>query len=195
MYKKKRIIVLFTKINSSNYWEKLSKFIKNLIIMQKIDDIDRKILDILIDNSRTPFTEIAKRLLISAGTVHVRVKKLEDAGIIKGSSLNLDYNLLGYNFVAYIGVLADRSGQTYDILESLKKIPHVTVAHLMTGKYNIICKIRAKDTKHAKDIIMEIERIEGIQRLESMISLEESINDKKRLMKSIFTELNPSDKG
>ena len=61
----------------------------------------------------------------------------------------------------------------------------------MTGKYNVICKIRAKDTKHAKDVIMEIEKIAGIQRLESMISLEESINDKKRLMKSIFTELTP----
>ena len=77
--------------------------------MQKIDDIDKKILDILIDNTRTPFTEIAKRLLVSAGTVHVRIKKLEDSGIIKGSSLNLDYNLLGYSFVAYIGILADRS--------------------------------------------------------------------------------------
>ena len=164
---------------------------KNLIIMQKVDDIDKKILDILIDNTRTPFTEIAKRLLISPGTVHVRVKKLEDSGIIKGSSLNLDYNSLGYSFVAYIGVLADRSGQTYDILDSLKLIPNVTVAHLMTGKYNIMCKIRAKDTRHAKDIIMEIEKISGIQRLESMISLEESINDKKRLMKSIFSELKP----
>jgi Lrp/AsnC family transcriptional regulator for asnA, asnC and gidA len=68
-------------------------------------------------------------------------------------SLNLDYTLLGYSFIAYIGVLADRSGQTYGILESLKKIPHVTVAHLMTGKYNVICKIRAKNTKHAKDVI------------------------------------------
>ena len=164
---------------------------KNLIIMQKVDDIDKKILDILIDNTRTPFTEIAKKLLISPGTVHVRVKKLEDSGIIKGSSLNLDYNSLGYSFVAYIGVLADRSGQTYDILDSLKLIPNVTVAHLMTGKYNIMCKIRAKDTRHAKDIIMEIEKISGIQRLESMISLEESINDKKRLMKSIFSELKP----
>jgi len=160
--------------------------------MQKIDDVDRKILDILVDNTRTPFTEIAKRLLVSAGTVHVRVKKLEDSGIIKGSSLNLDYNLLGYNFIAYIGVLADRSGQTYEILDALKKIPYCTVAHLMTGKYNVICKIRAKDTKHAKDIIMEIEKIPGIQRLESMISLEESINDKKRLMKTIFTELSPN---
>ena len=59
----------------------------------------------------------------------------------------------------------------------------------MTGKFNIICKIRAKSTLHAKDIIMEMERIDGISRLESMISLEESINDKKRLMKSIFSEL------
>ena len=160
--------------------------------MQKIDNVDRKILDILIDNTRTPFTEIAKRLLVSAGTVHVRVKKLEESGIIKGSSLNLDYELLGYRFVAYIGVLADRSGQSYEILDHLNKIPHCTVAHLMTGKYNVICKIRAKNTNHAKDIIMQIEKIPGIQRLESMISLEESINDKKRLMKTIFTELSPN---
>ena len=154
--------------------------------MQKIDDIDKKILDILIDNTRTPFTEIAKRLLVSAGTVYVRIKKLEDSGIIKGSSLNLDYNLLGYSFVAYIGILADRSGQTYEILDSLKKIPNVTVAHLMTGKFNIICKIRAKSTLHAKDIIMEMERIDGILRLESMISLEKSINDKKKVDEVYF---------
>ena len=57
----------------------------------KLDDVDHKILDLLIDNSRIPFTDIAKKLLISAGTVHVRVKKMEDAGIIKGSSLALDY--------------------------------------------------------------------------------------------------------
>ena len=62
----------------------------------KLDEIDHQILDILIDNMRTPFTDIAKKLLISAGTVHVRVKKMEDSGIIKGSSLTLDYKKLGY---------------------------------------------------------------------------------------------------
>ena len=55
----------------------------------KLDEVDHQILDILIDNTRVPFTDISKRLLISLGTVHVRVKKMEDAGIIKGSSLNL----------------------------------------------------------------------------------------------------------
>ena len=62
----------------------------------KLDEIDHQILDMLIDNTRTPFTDIAKKLLISAGTVHVRVKKMEEAGIIKGSSLTLDYVKLGY---------------------------------------------------------------------------------------------------
>ena len=94
--------------------------------MQKLDDVDRKILDILIDNTRTPFTDIAKRLLISPGTVHVRVKKMEDLGIIKGSSLTLDYKMLGYNFIAYVGILIDRSRRTYEIIQELEKINNET---------------------------------------------------------------------
>ncbi len=69
----------------------------------RLDEVDHQILDMLIDNTRTPFTDIAKKLLISAGTVHVRVKKMEEAGIIKGSSLTLDYVKLGYSFIALWG--------------------------------------------------------------------------------------------
>ncbi len=155
----------------------------------KLDDIDHQILDILIDNTRVPFTDISKRLLISAGTVHVRVKKMEDAGIIKGSSLNLDYEKLGYSFIAYIGIYLEKNSMTIQVLESLEAIPYITVAHITTGKFNIYCKLRARDTKHAKDLIFMIDDIDGISRTETMISLEESINDKKRLMHSIFNDL------
>jgi Lrp/AsnC family transcriptional regulator for asnA, asnC and gidA len=154
-----------------------------------LDEIDHQILDILIDNTRVPFTEISKRLLISAGTVHVRVRKMEDAGIIKGSSLNLDYVKLGYSFIAYIGIFLEKSHRTQFVIEELNKIPFVTVAHITTGKFNIFCKVRAKNTKNAKDIIFMIDDIEGVLRTETMISLEESINDKKRLMHTIFNEL------
>jgi len=154
-----------------------------------LDEIDHQILDILIDNTRVPFTEISKRLLISAGTVHVRVKKMEDAGIIKGSSLNLDYVKLGYSFIAYVGIFLEKTQKTEFVLEELNKIPYVTVAHITTGKFNIFCKVRARNTKNAKDIIFMIDDIEGVLRTETMISLEESINDKKRLMHTIFNEL------
>ena len=68
-----------------------------------IDEVDKKILMYLIDNTRMPFTEIAKKMNVSAGTIHVRVKKLEEAGIIKGTTLITDYDKMGYQFVAYVG--------------------------------------------------------------------------------------------
>ena len=155
----------------------------------KLDEIDHQILDMLIDNTRIPFTDIAKKLLISAGTVHVRVKKMEEAGIIKGSSLTLDYKKLGYSFIAYVGVFLQNTSQTKFVLERINQIPYVTVAHITTGKFNIFCKIRAQDTMHAKEIIFMLDDIDGVYRTETMISLEESINDKKRLMHKIFNEL------
>lgn len=155
----------------------------------RLDEIDHQILDMLIDNTRIPFTDIAKKLLISAGTVHVRVKKMEEGGIIRGSSLTLDYEKLGYSFIAYVGVFLQNTSTTKFVLERINEIPFVTVAHITTGKFNIFCKIRAKDTSHAKDIIFKLDDIEGVYRTETMISLEESINDKKRLMHRIFNEL------
>jgi len=155
----------------------------------KLDETDHQILDMLIENTRTPFTDIAKNLNISAGTVHVRVKKMEEAGIIIGSSLTLDYKKLGYSFIAYVGIFLQKTSQTQFVLERINEIPFVTVAHVTTGKFNIFCKIRAKDTTHAKEIIYQIDDIEGVTRTETMISLEESINDKKRLMHSIFKEI------
>ena len=155
----------------------------------KLDEIDYKVLDLLIDNSRIPYTDIAKKSLISAGTVHVRIKKMEDAGIISGSSLKLDYKKLGYTFIAYIGIFLEKTHLTNEVLEKLNSIPFVTVAHITTGRFNIYCKIRSKNTNHAKEIIFMIDDIDGVSRTETMISLEESINDKKRLMHKIFNEI------
>ena len=83
----------------------------------KLDEIDHQILDLLIDNTRTPFTDIAKQLDISAGTVHVRVRKMEEIGIIKGSTLTVDYDRLGYTFIAYVGIFLERNHQAQFVLD------------------------------------------------------------------------------
>ncbi len=67
-----------------------------------LDEIDHQILDVLIENARPPFTDIAKKLLVSAGTIHVRVKQMEDEGIIQGSTLTLNYEKMGYSFIAHV---------------------------------------------------------------------------------------------
>lgn len=153
----------------------------------KIDNVDKQILQFLIENTRMPFTEIAKRMGVSAGTIHVRVKKMEDAGIIHGTSLIVDYSRMGYDFIAYVGILLTKSNRTSVVMDKLRAIPNVTVASVISGKYNIFCKIRAKDTTDAKEVIYQIDDIEEVMRTESMISLEEEINDKTRLLNSIFT--------
>jgi len=155
----------------------------------KLDELDHQILETLIDNARTPFTDIAKNLLVSAGTIHVRVKKMEEEGVIKGSTLSVDYNKMNYTFIAYVGLFLENSSTTQQVIEDVKKIPEVTVAHLTTGKFSVFCKIRAKNTMHAKEIIFSLDAISGIKRTETSISLEEVINDKKRLMHKIFKEI------
>ncbi len=152
----------------------------------KIDEVDKQILEYLVDNTRMPFTEIAKKMLVSAGTIHVRVKKMEEAGLIKGTSLDIDYNILGYSFIAYVGVLLTKSSKTQSVVEKLRKIPNVVEVSVISGKHNIFCKILAKDTSDAKDILFKIDEIPEILRTESIISLEESINDRNRLLHSIF---------
>jgi Lrp/AsnC family transcriptional regulator for asnA, asnC and gidA len=88
-----------------------------------------------------------------------------------------------------VGVFLEKTNTINEVLEALTKIPFITVAHITTGKFNVFCKVRARDTHHAKDIIFSIDDVEGVSRTETMISMEESINDKKRLMHHIFTEL------
>jgi len=155
----------------------------------RLDDVDHQVLEMLIENTRIAFTDIAKKLDVSPGTVHVRVKKLEEAEIIIGSSLTVDYEKLGYTSVAYIGIYLHNVSQAKFILERLRDIPFITVAHLVTGKFDIFCKIRAKDTSHIKEILFTINDLDGVSKTETMLSLEESINDKKRLMRKVFKEL------
>ena len=76
-----------------------------------LDEIDHQILDVLIENARTPFTDIAKKLVVSAGTIHVRVKKMEEEGIIKGSTLTIDYEKMNYSFIAHTGIFLEKTSE------------------------------------------------------------------------------------
>ncbi|MEN8826599.1 MAG: winged helix-turn-helix transcriptional regulator [Wenyingzhuangia sp.] len=151
-----------------------------------LDQTDHQILNMLVENARTPFTDIAKKLQVSAGTIHVRVKKMEDEGLIKGSTLILDYEKMNFDFIAHVGITIENTSQIKSIISSLEKIPYVTIAYITTGQFNVFCKIRTRDTKQAKEIIFSIDEIAGVKRTETMISMEECINDKSRMMNDLF---------
>lgn len=143
----------------------------------EIDNIDLKILDILLKNAKKPFTEVAKQVFVSGGTVHVRMKKLEDLGIVEGTTLKLDYSKLGYDITAFLGIYLAKSALYDEVISELKQIPEIINVHYTTGNYSMFAKIHCKDTQHLKDVLHDkIQKVEGIVRTETMISLEESIN-------------------
>lgn len=143
----------------------------------EIDRLDKQILSILMRDAKIAYTEIAKKLFVSGGTIHVRMKKLEDVGIVKGHSLIVDHGKLGYDISAYLGIYLDKSSLYEDVARELEKIPEVVEAHYTTGLYNIFARVFCKDTTHLKEVLHDkIQNIPGIQRTETFISLQESIN-------------------
>jgi Lrp/AsnC family transcriptional regulator, regulator for asnA, asnC and gidA len=143
----------------------------------ELDEVDKKILAILMRNAKTPYTDIAKKIHVSSGTVHVRMDKLEKMGIVTGATLSIDYTKLGYDISAFLGIYLDKSSFYDEVSEQLKNIPEVVAAHYTTGIYSIFAKIICRDTAHLKEILHDkIQKINGIQRTETFISLQESIN-------------------
>lgn len=143
----------------------------------ELDQLDKQILAKLVEDGKLPYTEIAKELFVSSGTIHVRMKKLEQAGIVQGSSLRLDYHKLGYDITAFLGIYLDKSSLYDEVAEQLKQIPEIVEANYTTGLYSIFAKLVCKDTNHLRLILHDkIQKIGGIQRTETFISLEQSIN-------------------
>lgn len=142
----------------------------------ELDDIDLNIISIMLDDAKTSYADIGAKLFISGGTVHVRLKKLTELGIITGSKLKVDFEKLGYDIKAFLGIYLEKSQYYSDVVIELKKIPEVISAHYTTGNYSIFATIICHDTNHLREILSGgIQKIEGIQRTETFISLEESI--------------------
>ena len=100
-----------------------------------IDKLDRQILSILMQDAKMPYTDIAKKLFVSGGTVHVRMRKLEQMGVVQEANLKVNYSLLGYDISAFIGIYLDKSSMYNEVIASLKNIPEVVAAHYTTGNY------------------------------------------------------------
>jgi len=148
----------------------------------EIDNTDLKILEILRDDAKKPYTEVAKKVFVSQGTVHVRMNKMEEAGIVEKTTLKINYGKLGFDITAFIGIFLEKSALYEQVLNKLKGIPEIINIHYTTGNYSMFVKIHCRDTNHLKEVLHEkMQQVEGIERTETMISLEESLDRNLKL--------------
>ena len=144
--------------------------------LYQIDKLDRQILAILMKDATIAYTDIAKELLVSSGTVHVRMKKLIEMGVVRGSQFIIDPMKIGYDICAFLGIFLEKGSEYNEAVSRMKKIEEIVELHYLTGTYSMFAKILCRDTNHLREVLNEkIQSIKGVSRTETFISLEESI--------------------
>lgn len=142
----------------------------------QLDKLDKDIIYMLMDNAKTSLAQISKQVGISTTAVHQRIKKLEQAGVIENSVSFLNPRKIGYKVVSYIGVFLDQPSHYKDAIKSLNEVNEVVEAHYTTGNYTIFLKVLCIDNDHLMQILNKIQKLKGVTRTETFISLEQSIN-------------------
>lgn len=140
-----------------------------------LDKLDLQIIHEMMETAEVSYAELGKKLFVSGGTIHVRIKKLQESGIVIGTKLNVDLRLLGYDVIAFIGIFLEKSSLYDAVAKELRKIPEIVRLNYTTGNYSMFAEIVCKDISKLRFVLHdELQKIRGIERTETFISLEES---------------------
>ncbi|MBO4333879.1 MAG: Lrp/AsnC ligand binding domain-containing protein [Paludibacteraceae bacterium] len=144
--------------------------------MEKIDELDRKILDIITKNARIPFKDVATDCDVSRAAIHQRVQRMIDMGVIVGSGYDVNPKALGYQTCTYIGITLEKGSLYSQVVPELEKISEVVECHFTTGPYTMMVKLYARDNEHLMQLLNgKIQSIKGVLSTETLIALEQSI--------------------
>lgn len=142
-----------------------------------LDKLDYQIIQHMMEDAEISYADLGKKLYVSGGTIHVRIKKLQEMGIVKGTRLEVDTKKLGYNVIAFIGIYLEKSSLYDSVAKDLMKIPEVVRLNYTTGNYSMFVEIACRDINQLRYVLHDqMQKIKGIERTETLISLEESLN-------------------
>ena len=139
------------------------------------DKLDMEILKQMMEDAEISYAELGKKLFVSAGTIHVRIKKLQEAGVISGTRYRVDLRSLGFDVIAFIGIYLKESSLYDAVAKELQKLPEIVRLNYTTGNYSMFAEIVCRDIGELKYVLHDrLQKIRGIERTETFISLEES---------------------
>jgi Lrp/AsnC family transcriptional regulator for asnA, asnC and gidA len=154
-----------------------------LNIDKSLDKLDLQIIQAMMQDAEVSYADLGKQFFVSGGTIHVRIKKLEELGIVQGKRLAVDLKVLGYDIIAFIGIYLEKSSMYDTVAQALKSIPQVVRVNYTTGNYSMFVEIVCKDIQQLRFVLHdELQKIKGIERTETLISLEESFSRNVRVV-------------
>ena len=146
-------------------------------MLDRIDKLDRKILNIIMKNARIASKDVAAVCGVSRAAIHQRIQRLIEMKVIVGSGYNVNPRRLGYNTCTYVGVKLEKGSLYREVVKELEKIKEVGECHFTTGPYSMLIKVYAQDNQHLMELLNDrIQHIAGVTETETLISLEQSMN-------------------
>lgn len=136
----------------------------------RLDALGKKILQLIANDARIPFLEVARACNVSGAAIHQRIQKLTAQGVLKGSQFIIDPEKIGYETCAYVGLYLKDPGQFDAVVEKLRRIPEVTECHYTTGGYDMFIKIYARNNHHLLNVIHDKLQPLGLSRSETIVS-------------------------
>ena len=144
--------------------------------MEKIDNLDKKILEIISNNARIPFKDVAAECGVSRAAIHQRVQRLVDMGVIVGSGYHINPVSLGYSTCTYVGITLERGNMYQRVCDEFAKIPEIVECHYTTGPYTMLVKLYARDNADLMELLNNrMQSIPGVVATETLISLKQGI--------------------
>ena len=140
-----------------------------------LDKLDMQIINDMMQDAEISYAELGKKLFVSGGTIHVRIKKLQESKIVTGTRLTVNLKELGYDVIAFIGIFLEKSSLYDTVAKELRKIPEIVRLNYTTGNYSMFAEIVCKDINKLRYVLHDkLQNVKGIERTETLISLEES---------------------
>ncbi len=156
-------------------------------MIDKIDNLDRRILNIVMRNARIPSKDVAIECGVSRAAIHQRIQRLIEMKVIVGSGYNVNPKKLGYNTCTYVGVKLEKGSMYREVVKELENISEVVECHFTTGPYSMLIKVFARDNQNLMELLNDrIQHIPGVTETETLISLEQSLN------RQIMLKLDPN---
>lgn len=139
-----------------------------------IDGLDARLLRALAETPRAGVMELARKLEVARGTVQARLEKLQQRGVVRGFSPDVDLRELGYDVLAFV-TLEIAQGRLTDVVEHLASIPEVLEVHATTGPGDLHARVVARTNEHLQHVIGAILKVHGINRTTTQIALSEQL--------------------
>lgn len=144
---------------------------------EKLDNLDRQILQLLSKSARKPFKDVAEACGVSRAAIHQRVQKMMDDDVILGSMFLVNPKSVGYLTCTYVGIQLEKGSMCGFVSEKLAEIPEIVECHFTTGPYALLVKLYARDNEHLLELLNgKIAQIDGVTSTETLISLDQCIS-------------------